>query len=100
MTTNWHPTGNKIMVLMDKAETVSPGGIVLHRETTNRDEMSQMEGTVVEMGPRAYDDQGTAWIKVGDRVKIQKFAGWLHEEGGDKYRVVHDLDVIMVMSKE
>jgi len=98
--TNWKPTGNKIMVLMDKTEEVSSGGIILHKTTTSRDEMAQMEGTVVAMGPLAYNDQGETWVHVGDRVKIQKFAGWLHEDGEDKYRVLHDLDVIMVLSKE
>lgn len=100
MATNWKPTGNKIMVRMDKTEKVSAGGIVLHTTTTQRDEMAQMEGTVVAMGPSAYNDQASVWVKVGDRVKIQKFAGWLHDEGDEKYRVCHDLDVIMVMDKE
>jgi len=98
--TNWKPTGNKIMVLMDPVEKKTASGIVLPDQTQGRDEMSQMTGTVVAMGPNAYSDQGGSWVQVGDKVKVQKFSGWLHKEGEDNYRVLHDLDVIMVLGKE
>lgn len=98
--TKWQPSGNKILVLMDKVDKYSAGGIALPEVTTERGEMAQMEGTVVAMGPQAYNDQQTQWVAVGDRVKITKFGGWLHSEGGDKYRVIQDLDVIMVLKAE
>ena len=102
--TNWKPVGNKIMVLMDKAETVTKSGIVIAAGTfEDRAEMAQMRGTVVAVGPTAYNDQASAWVKVGDRVMIAKYAGFLHNEGDpkspDRYRIIHDLDVLAVLKQ-
>lgn len=97
---DWKPCGNKILVLMDKVEEMSKGGIVIPRQTTERDSMSQMVGTLVAVGDCAWADQPAPWASVGDRVKFAKYAGYLHVEGGDSYRVMHDLDVVMVLPKE
>jgi len=99
--TKWQPAGNKILVQCDSIENKSKGGIILHAPGTllDRQEMKQMLGTVIAMGPLAYKDQGVDWVKVGDRVKFTQYAGYLHTEEGDeetKYRVMHDLDVVMV----
>ena len=102
MTTMWKPCGNKILVKMDKVESVSKGGIILGTASqTAREDMSQMVGTIVATGPGAWADQPTIWAKVGDRVKFAKFAGYVHTEGEGEsqvtYRVMHDLDVVMVL---
>lgn len=101
MSTKWKPSGNKIMVLMDPVETTTKSGIIVAIPGTleGRAEMQQMEGTVVAVGPTAYHDQQAPWTKVGDRIRVAKFAGWLFEDGKDKYRVIHDLDVMMVLGE-
>lgn len=105
MSTNWKPVGNKILVLMDKAETVTKSGIVIAAGTfEDRAEMAQMRGTVIALGPNAYHDQPEAWVRPGDKVMIAKYAGYLHNEGDPKsptrYRIIHDLDVLAVLSHE
>lgn len=101
--TAWKPCGNKILVEMDKTEKVTKSGIILGTSTQNeRNDMAQMVGVIVAVGPNAWGDQpGGVWAKVGDRVKFAKYAGYVHTEGeGDnevRYRVMHDLDVIMVL---
>ena len=100
MKTNWKPCGDKILVMMEKVEEVSQGGIILPQEKQERDKMSQMVGTIVAVGPNAWADQPTIWAEVGDRVKFAKFAGFIHEENGIRYRVMHDLDIVMVLEKE
>jgi len=102
--TNWKPVGNKILVLMDKAETKTASGIVIASGTfEERAEMAQMRGTVVAMGESAYHDQPTKWVKIGDRVMVAKYAGFLHNEGDpkspDRYRIIHDLDVLAVLKE-
>lgn len=96
---NWKPCGNKILVKMDRVEEVSKGGIVLPGVKTERDSMAQMVGTIVAVGPMAWADQSVAWAKPGDKVKFAKYAGYLHTEEGDDslYRVMHDLDIVMVL---
>lgn len=98
--TKWLPCGNKILIQMDRVEEVTSGGIVIPRQKTERDEMSQMIGTVIAVGPDAWADQSHTWAKPGDRVKFAKYAGFLHEEGDTKYRVMHDLDIVMVFPQE
>lgn len=108
----WKPTGNKILVRVDPVEEVSKGGIVIKHNVDGlgeRAEMQQMTGTIVAVGPLAWADQRLSdfdgnqghapWAKVGDRVKFTKFAGYLHAEESEpdvKYRVMHDLDLVMV----
>lgn len=99
---NWKPCGNKILVAMDKVEEKSAGGIVLPGMKTERDAMAQMIGTLVAVGDCAWGDQPFRWARPGDKVKFAKYAGYLHTEEGDDtlYRVMHDLDIIMVLPKE
>lgn len=100
MQTDWKPTGNKILVEMEKVENVTKGGIVLPESKTEREEMSAMVGTIVAAGPMAWADQSVPWAKVGDKVKFAKFAGFLHKENGRNFRVMHDLDIVMVLEGE
>src|ERR1700739_2074027 len=105
---DWNPSGNKIMVQLDKVESFSHGGIFIPPTQNERDSMNQTEGTVAALGPLAYGDfrkwdtdtqtwVQSGWVKVGDRVKFQRHHGWVHLEedaAGDKfeYRVMHDTD--------
>ena len=96
--TKWKPCGNKILVLMDKVEEVTKGGIVIPGAKTERDSMAQMVGTLIATGECAWADQPHVWAHVGDKVKFAKYAGFLHDEGdGLLYRVMHDLDIVMVL---
>jgi co-chaperonin GroES (HSP10) len=99
--TKWKPCGNKILVEMDPVEEVTKGGIVIPGQKTERDAMAQMVGTIVAVGDCAWGDQPHKWAKPGDKVKFAKYAGFLHkEEGSDTlYRVMHDLDIVMVLPK-
>lgn len=97
---NWKPCGNKILVQMPKVEEVSKGGIVIPHQKTERDSMAQMEGTLVAVGDCAWADQPSPWAQVGDRVKFARYAGYLHQEGDVDYRVMHDLDIVMVLPEK
>lgn len=109
---NWVPSGNKILVQLDKVESFTHSGIYVPPQLTERNQMNQTEGTVAVLGPLAYKDMRawdseqqawvqTDWLKVGDRVKFQLHHGWVHlEKEGDEsveYRVLHDTDITMVL---
>lgn len=100
--TQWKPCGNKILVRMDRVEEVTKSGIVLPSQKTERESMAQMVGTIIAVGNCAWGDQQFPWARVGDKVKFAKYAGYLHQEEGSDvlYRVMHDLDIIMVLPKE
>ncbi len=112
---DWVPSGNKVLVQLDKVESFSHGGIFVLPQQSERDQMNQTEGTVVCLGPLAYKDMRawdtetqawvqTDWIKRGDRVKFQRHHGWVSIEGKDddktEYRVLHDTDITMVFREK
>lgn len=111
----WVPSGNKILIQLDKVESFSHGGIFVLPSQAERDSMNQTVGTVVVLGPLAYKDmrawdsetqswKQADWIAPGDRIKFQRHHGWVHLEGnGDdktEYRVLHDTDITMVLRGE
>jgi len=111
----WIPTGNKILVRVEEVQNVTDSGIIIvtEGEQGERAQMNQFIGTIVAVGPMAWADQWVydcdgnrtrcPWAQVGDRVKFTKFAGYLHfeeDEPDAKYRVMHDLDVVLVYQGE
>jgi chaperonin GroES len=96
MTKVWKPAGNKLLVKVDKVERKTAAGIIIASEAADKEQMAQMTGTVVSIGPWAFHDQPGPWCSIGDRVKFSKYAGFLHKLEDEDYRVMHDLDIIMV----
>lgn len=99
MTTNtagFEPLGHKLLVEPLSVEKTTSSGIVLAMETTNKDEMAQIVGTVIAVGPAAWSDNAVqAWAAPGDRVLFAKYAGLLwNGADGKKYRVINDLDIV------
>jgi co-chaperonin GroES (HSP10) len=95
-TSGFIPLGHRLLVLPDSVEKKTGSGIVLVEETTGRDEMAQVKGTVVAVGDGCWKDTPTAeWAKPGDRIVFGKFAGLLYSgSDGAKYRILNDLDVV------
>lgn len=90
------PLGHRLLVLPDLIEKKSAGGIVLVEETTGRDEMAQVRGTLVAVGDGCWKDTTSSdWAKPGDRIVFGKYSGlpW-NGIDGKKYRVLNDLDVV------
>jgi co-chaperonin GroES (HSP10) len=100
---NISPAGHKILVKPRPVETKSKSGIILVKDE-NAYREATTEGTVVAIGPTAYKkvDDGTPWCKVGDYITFGKYAGALvvDEETDDKYVVIHDIDVVAVLTKD
>jgi chaperonin GroES len=95
-TSGFIPLGHRLLVLPDSVEVKTKTGIVLVTETTGREEMAQVKGTVVALGNGCWKDTPTQnWAKVGDRVIYGKYAGLLWPgEDGQKYRILNDLDIV------
>lgn len=95
------PSGFNVIVRMDTAETVTPGGIILPEKQAERDKLAVEEGEIVAMSPLAFnyaDDWGPdGHPKVGDRVIIRRYDGLLRERGGKDYRIIEDKSVVAVI---
>lgn len=95
-TSGFQPLGHRLLVKPDSVEKQTPSGIVLPEETTGRDEMAQVKGTVVAVGDGCWKDTTVGdWCKPGDRIVFGKYSGllWAGHDGA-KYRILNDLDVV------
>ena len=102
-TSGWIATGHRILVLVDQVERKTKSGIIIADATADKEQLGQDAGIVVEMGPTAYSDQTATWCQVGDYVKFGRYAGQLvrpsESDDEKEYRVINDLDVVLVKQK-
>ena len=98
------PVGRNILVLPDNVEKMSEGKhgapIELPQVTQENRRIVMVRGTVLSMGPFAFDTEGENWCEVGDRILYAKYGGWEQEdeEDGQRYRVIMDSDVVAVLT--
>lgn len=95
------PVGHRVLILPEQIEEKTEAGIILHTGAQKaREEMAQIEGTVIALGTTAYSDQPSAWCSVGNKVIIGKYSGLIYDgKDGKKYRVINDLDVVAVLGE-
>lgn len=84
------------MVRVKAVEEKTASGLIISRGQVEREQAGEMCGELVAIGPYAWHDQPASWAKVGDTVKFPKFAGWLHSDSTGDYRVMQDLDIILL----
>lgn len=99
------PVGHRVLVLPDKVEEVSQGGIVLARSHVEREQSGTERGTVLALGPDAFYDKQSRWAEEGDRVYFARYAG--KEMPGDDYgypgqplRIINDEDILGLIAAE
>lgn len=101
-TSGINPTGHNVVVKIEKAEERTAGGIIMPDQLLARENLASQKGMMVAAGPTAGDyaawPEGTAFIPVGSRVLIAKFAG-VEIKGNDgmDYRVCEDKDILAAM---
>ena len=92
-----HPTGSLVLVLMDKVSS-KMGLLDLTDDAIHAQQLAQIRGTIVECGPRAWEEDRTKHYdrpRVGDRVICRRYAGELvtGNDGLFRYRVMNDKDI-------
>lgn len=89
------PRGNKLLVKPEEIVEVTPGGIVLPTQAVEKEEMAQMYGRVVAIGPWCWKDEPEERCKVNDRIIFAKYAGEQFKgNDGIKYRLINARDVV------
>jgi chaperonin GroES len=91
------PVGYRLLVLPDVIQKRSAGGLYLPEETTGREEMAQVKGTLIAVGDGCWSDTPAAkdYPKPGDRIVFGKYSGLLwNGADGEKYRILNDTDVV------
>lgn len=98
-TSGKRPLEYKVLILPDLVEEKSKGGIILvDRE---KEQFAKTECVLVDAGALAFKkDNGEPWAdapKIGDRVAIAKYAGYVIEGKDNKqYRLVADREILYV----
>lgn len=92
-------TGFRLLLIEDEAEERTESGLILAKQTVDKESMASTQATVVEIGNDAWADKSTDYCEVGDRVLVGQYAGKFHvsPKDGRKYRFIADLDIITVV---
>jgi len=79
------------------------GTIYLPSASVQREQMAQVIGTIVAVGPTAWKgfDDGEPWASVGDRVSYAKYGGVLMKdpETDEHFRLLLDKDIVAIVSE-
>lgn len=98
-----YPTEYKVVVLPDKAEEKTKGGVFIPDESKERQQYASIEGTLIAISPHAFTyedwkDSEDLKPKAGDKVLFAKFAGIVRKgKDGNEYRIINDKDVVAVL---
>lgn len=91
---------HQLLIDPDKAESITPGGIVIPELTVERERKAVEYGTVLQVGPTAFKDYGREndAVKVGDRVCMIRYAGKeVKDTDGHKYIIINDVDILCIL---
>ena len=95
------PEGVKVLVLPEKVEEVTAGGIILPEQTKDSEKFRKNRGEIVAIGPAAYStiEFEGGKLEVGDKVIYAKHSGVFIKDGnGDEVRLVNDIDILARIS--
>ena len=92
-----------VAVLIKTYEPERKGGqIVLPDAVSSRMAMVDNRAVVVAIGPSAWHDEPFPRAKVGDKVLVTKFSGFMAKgpADGETYRLVNDRDIFCAITYE
>jgi co-chaperonin GroES (HSP10) len=88
------PTGYRLLIEMPKFDDKMRSGLYRPEETKKLEETASVVGTVVGMGPDAYQDLNRfpagPWCNVGDYVVMRSYSGTRLKIGDKEYRLIND----------
>lgn len=91
------PTGGHVLVLPDKVEEKTEGGIYLPPTVQEQEQAAATSGIVISIGPQAWKDldDGKPWAAIGDRVNYPRYAGVVMKGNDDvEYVLINDNDIL------
>lgn len=88
------PKGWKILVAMPEVDEKTEGGIVKATQTIRDEEVSNISGYVLKLGPDCYKDKNRfpsgPWCKKGDWVVFRAYSGTRMKMYGKEFRLIND----------
>lgn len=97
------PEGVKLLILVDDAEGVTSGGIIVPGVVRENNQMHLTMGTILRVGPDAVTNFADGKeLKPGSRVVFAKYGGYrLKEiETHRDLRIINDSDVLVLLEDD
>lgn len=94
--------GHYVLILPDPVERTSKTGIIMNTESeAKKESRAQILGTIVQIGPFAWNDDPEQWAKIGDKTLYSKYGGTFVKdpESGIEYVVLNDIDIVAIISE-
>lgn len=90
------PLDVKVLVLPDKVEEKTAGGIILAQTYTDKQKFAVVKATLIATGPNAFAEWGSDNApQVGSRILMAQYAGARVKGSDDQdYILMNDEDVI------
>ncbi len=96
------PIEYNVVVLPDKAEEKTSGGLYIPQDKQSRDQGAAQTGKLVAISPMAFSfdewPEDEPKPKVSDRVVFVRYAGASIESNGEDYRIIKDKDILGVLA--
>jgi len=96
------PTGHHVLVLPDKVEEKTSGGIYLAPQAREDEQRASTKGVLVAIGPTAWQEfaDGKPWAQTGNYVLYARYGGInMPGEDGEDYVLLNDQDILAVLAK-
>ena len=92
----FRPLGDRVWVEPIEQDEITASGIVLPETAKEKPQ----EGKVLAVGPGVRDDKGDRQpldVSVGDRILFAKYAGTEIKQGGTKYLIMRESDILAIV---
>lgn len=89
------PLEYKCVIQLKKVEEVSEGGIVMVKDTVQKEQWAETEAVLIAHGGNAFSDWDGDKPQSGDHIIIRKYSGQQTYDGADggKYQFCNDKDI-------
>lgn len=99
------PEGTKVVIVPDKIDKETAGGIIVPIKTRQQEQNAVTQGTLVAIGPRAEicwnnGDGKERPAKIGDRVIFARYGGTQLKWGEITYQLLQDQDIVGKLLEE
>lgn len=95
------PAGHRVLVRIEEVENKTKSGLFIPTDVAEKETEANIFGILVAIGNNAWKgfDDGVPWAKVGDRVAIAKYGGFIIKdpETGEKLRLLNDEDITAII---
>jgi len=95
-----YPVEFKILVKLDTVEEKSAGGIFIPATLRDKQQMMQVEATLIAYGGNAFEDWKGRIPEIGDHIYVGRAAGYqVRGMDGEKYQLMNDKDIAAIITE-